>query len=110
MKKHIARFEVEVEVRVADDSDAVTRVTENHPSPSIANPDARWKDQYYDLDGELQVVAHIAGIPLNSIWGDDLSRYDGWADLAKGECEMVITDVYPLDVELDGSGAARVPH
>lgn len=101
MKKHLVRFEVEIEVRVADDSDAITRVTENHSSPSISNPDARWKDQYYDLDGEEEVVGHIAGIVLNSTYGDDLSRFDGWADLEKGECEMVIMDVYRLDVELD---------
>lgn len=85
------RIDVDVEV---NNRDAIDRCVENHPAPSIASPEARWRDQFFDLHTEEDVLEHLAASCI-SAGVNDASRLDGWADLGRGEVTMFVTDIYP---------------
>lgn len=86
--------EVELAVTVdvtVNNRDAILRVTENHPAPSIASPDARWRDQFYpSLQTEEDVLYHFAELAVHGGFSD-MSELDGWADLERGDVTMRVS-------------------
>ena len=88
-------MEIELAVTVdvvVNNPDAIARCVENHPAPSIAHPEARWRDQYYDLSTEQEVYEHLARVCVYAGF-DDASRLDGWGDLDSDEVTMTVTEV-----------------
>lgn len=73
-----------VTVEVADDCDAITRVT--------GEGGDEWRSHYYNFATEQDVLEHFA---YNAIANgvEDANRLDGWADLPDGAVTMLVTEV-----------------
>jgi hypothetical protein len=78
--EYFVAFEGVVKITIDDDSDAITRCTENIDG---------WRDNLYDLRTREQVLEHLA---FNCVANDveDATRLDGWADIDADTVVMVI--------------------
>lgn len=78
MSRHRINVIVPVVIEIEDDSDVITRCTENHDN---------WRGTYYDLSDEDEVIRHLAfNCAING--ARDGTRLDGWADLSEDVLRM----------------------
>ncbi len=98
----VHEVEVTLTVKVTiTDPDVVARCVENHNDQHVPMPpggkgaDRGWRDFFYDITTERDVVRHLAyNCAVNHY--HDVSDLDGWADLPKGAATMSIMNA---DVE-----------
>ena len=90
-----------VEIDVADDSDAIVRVTENrdeHGNPQpVGTNSGGWQDVMYPLPTADDVLRHWAfNRVANGV--SDPARLDGWADLPNHEVTVRV-DPWSFDYD-----------
>lgn len=85
-REYEVQFEGYVNVTVAPDTDAITRVTGDGGN--------EWRSRFYGLLDEGDVLAHWA---YNAVANHvtDASRLDGWADLPEGAVTMRVVEIQP---------------
>ena len=86
MTTYHVEMNVTVEVEV-NDPNVIDRCVNNEPTPSIAAPEAGWRDQFYPLHDRDDVLEHLAyNAAVNG--QDDATSLDGWADLPHNAVQM----------------------
>lgn len=96
MSKHEVPMRAYVVVEI-NDRDVVDRCVNNAPFDPNSDREADrrgWRDNFYDLRTEQDVLEHLAYNALyNGIYR--VNRLDGWGDLGPDAATMRVVDVTP---------------
>lgn len=78
-----------------NDPNVIDRVVNNETSTTGYGEEVAWRDMFYDLRTEQDVIEHLAyNAAVNGY--DKVNRLDGWADLPDDAATMAVVDIYPF--------------
>lgn len=86
-----AHVDVDIEI---NDPNVIDRVVNNEAAQNGRGEWIKWRDMFYDLRTEEDVLNHLT---FNAVRNgvEDVSVLDGWADLPRGAATMFVVDVDP---------------